>query len=137
MTTRVKSAILLVVTLIIGGVIGALLQAQLTERRFDRLETIRSNRGFARMIERSIDFESPEQKEQVLDIVDDAGKRLFENMQRTRQDARAILDSTRERLSEVLTEAQMETLEEQLTRRRKGRRQGGEERRRPSHPPDL
>jgi len=132
MTTRVKSAILLVVTLIIGGVIGALLQAQLTEKRFDRIESLRSNRGLARMIERSIEFESPEQREQVLDIVDDAGKRLFENMQRNRRDARAILDSTRERLAEILTEEQMEKLEEQLTRRREGTKRG----RRPNrHPP--
>lgn len=132
MTTRVKSAILLVVTLIIGGVIGALLQAQLAEKRFDRMESMRSNRGFARMIERSIEFESPEQKEQVLEIVDEAGQQLFENMQRTRRDARTILDSTRERLSEVLSEAQMEKLEEQLTRRREGRRRGHRPERRPS-----
>jgi hypothetical protein len=134
MSTRFKSAVLILVTLVIGGIIGALIHAQITERRFDRLDTLRSNRGFVRMIERSIEFDSPEQREQVLDIADETAVRLFETMQRTRRDTKAILDSTRQQLAEILSEEQLEQLEKRLLRRPdrlKGRRPG----RRPPPPP--
>lgn len=115
---RAKSAMLIIATLIIGAVIGALVQARITDQRFDRLAAMRSHRGFMRMIERSVDFESPEQKKAVLDIVDSASVKLFENMQRARRETETILDSTREKLSQVLSEEQMAKLEERLMRHR-------------------
>jgi hypothetical protein len=136
MSTRFKSAVLILVTLLIGGIIGALIHAQITERRFDRLDTLRSNRGFVRMIERAVEFESPEQREQVLDIADATAVRLFETMQRTRRETKAILDSTRQQFSEILSEEQMARLEKRLLRRpdRMRRRRPG--RRPPPPPPD-
>lgn len=118
LTARTKSALLIVATLIIGAVIGALVHARITDQRFDRLAAMRSHRGFARLIERSVEFESPEQREAVLDIVDAASTRLFENMQRTRRETAEILDSTREQLSHVLSPDQMEQLEKRLMRHR-------------------
>ncbi len=118
LTARTKSALLIVATLIIGAVIGALVHARITDQRFDRLAAMRSHRGFARLIERSVEFESPEQREAVLDIADAASTRLFENMQRTRRETAEILDSTREQLSHVLSPDQMEQLEKRLMRHR-------------------
>ncbi|MGA7303706.1 MAG: hypothetical protein WBW88_02480, partial [Rhodothermales bacterium] len=118
LTARTKSALLIVATLIIGAVIGALVHARITDQRFDRLAAMRSHRGFARLIERSVEFENPEQREAVLDIVDAASTRLFENMQRTRRETAEILDSTREQLSHVLSPDQMEQLEKRLMRHR-------------------
>ncbi len=122
MGTRIKSTLLILATLVIGGIIGALIHAQVSEQRFERLESLRTNRGFARFIDRVIEFDTPEQREQVLDIVDAASVRLFENMQKTRRESRAILDSTRAKLAEVLSEEQLEQLDRHLTRRREGRR---------------
>lgn len=134
MTTRVKSVILILATLVIGGLIGALVQAQLTERRYDRLESLRSQRGLARLVERSIEFESPEQREQVMEIIDEAAVKLFEKMRETRRESRAILDSTKEKLAEILTDEQMEKLEKRLTRGRKGRAKMKRQKR--EHAPD-
>lgn len=118
---RAKSALLIVATLIIGALIGALVHARITDQRFDRLAAMRSHRGFARLIERSIEFESPEQRRAVLEIVDSTSARLFENMQRMRRETAVILDSTREKLSQVLSEEQMDQLEKRLMRHRSER----------------
>lgn len=123
--TRAKSVLLIVATLLIGAVIGALVHARIMDQRFNRLAALRSHAGFVRFIDRSIDFESPEQRKAVHDIVDGASTRLFEHMQRSRREMAAILDSTRDALSKVLTDDQMKQLEKRLMRHRRGRMRFG------------
>ena len=129
MSPRVKSALLLAATLLIGGVLGALLHARLAERRIERIAFLRSSQGFARYLERAIEPESPEQRAAVRAILDRAAARMGEHVARSRRERRAILDSTRAELRTVLSEEQMARLEARLAPRRPGRSERGEHRR--------
>src|SRR5690554_5730472 len=100
MSPRVKSIVLLVVTLLIGGVLGALLQARMAEQRIERIAAYRSERGFIRFIERGIEPHDEQQHEQIRAILSTAASRVSEKSTRHRQEMRAIIDSTRAELAD-------------------------------------
>jgi cytosine/adenosine deaminase-related metal-dependent hydrolase len=136
MTARVKSSLLLVATLLIGMVLGALLNARLAEQRLERIASLRSARGFSAFIERSIEYRDEAQREAVRAILDRAGARMTAHMEETRREVRALFDSTRAELSTVLTEEQLEQLEQRLEMGRQNRRpRGGPRRPPPGAPP--
>jgi hypothetical protein len=118
MTARVKSTLIVSVTLLIGIVLGALLHARLSEDRIERIAFLRSQRGFERGIERMIDYESDEQREAVREILDGTAGRIGLHYQDSRGEMGGIIDSMRMELSTVLTEEQMERLDERLEMRR-------------------
>lgn len=115
---RLKSVAIIVVMLIIGMVLGGLLTARIVQNRFDRIEALRTQHGFTRFMERSIEFESPEQREEVRRILDRTADRMFEHLRSSRREAMQIMDSARADLSQILSERQMEQLERHLRRRR-------------------
>lgn len=113
--------------MIIGMVLGGLLTARIVNDRMDHIESVRSQRGFTRFIERSIKYESPEQQQEVAEILEGTSERMFQHLRLSRQQTRQILDSTRAELGEVLSEEQMEKLEKRLRRHRRDRpMRGGE-----------
>ena len=118
---RIKSAVIIAVTLVIGMVLGGLITAQLAHDRMDRIAALRSQRGFARFIERSIDYESPAQQEAVHEILDRTSVRMFEHLRRSREETASILDSARDELGKVLSPEQMEHLEQKLRRHSRDR----------------
>ena len=118
MTPRVKSALLLVATLLIGGVLGALLNARMAEQRMERIAFLRSQRGFVRGIEQAIEFRDEAQQEAVRRILDGSAERIREHMLESRAEVQAILESTRVELGTVLSDEQMEALDEQMQLRR-------------------
>lgn len=124
MNPRIKSVLILLATLLIGGVLGALLQARVAEQRLERIAAYRSERGFIRYIERGIEPRDEVQREQIRGILSTAAARASERNMRHRQEMGAILDSTRAALSEVLTPAQLDLLERHLETRRPGRGPG-------------
>jgi vacuolar-type H+-ATPase subunit H len=119
-SNRLKSAAILAVTLVIGMVLGGLITARIVQQRFDQIAALRSERGFHRFIERAIEYESPEQREQVREVIDRMSGRMFEHLRSSRSEATEILDSARAELSEILSAEQMEQLEKRLRRRRMG-----------------
>jgi hypothetical protein len=121
---RLKSAGIIVATLIIGMVLGGLLTARIVQNRIDDVAALRSQKRFTRFIERSIEFENEDQRRQVSAILDTTADRMFEHLRSSRQEARTILDSARSQLGEVLSEQQMEQLEKRLHHRR-GKRPPG------------
>jgi hypothetical protein len=122
MTPRVKSALLLALTLLIGMVLGALLNARLAEQRLERLAFLRTQRGFTRFLERAITPRDEAQREAVRAVLERSAVRLSDHMQRSRAEMEAILDSTRAELQTVLTDEQMEQLEQRLQMRPPDRR---------------
>ena len=117
MLARLKSAGIIFVTLIMGMVLGGLLTARIVQSRIDEVAALRSQHRFTRFIERSIEFESEEQREQVSEILDRTAGRMFDHLRSSRREARSILDSARAELGEVLSKEQMERLERRLRRR--------------------
>jgi hypothetical protein len=133
---RLKSAGIIIVTMIIGMVLGGLITARIVHDRMDRIESVRSQRGFTRFIERSIEYESPEQREQVAKILEGTAESMFSHLRLSREQTRQILDSARVELRKVLSDEQMERLEKRLRRHardRPGRHE--EERPRPKRRP--
>jgi hypothetical protein len=122
MTPRLKSTLLLIVVLIIGGILGALVQARLAEQRIEQIAAHRSERGFMRFIERGIEPVDADQEGAVRTILRGSSMRVAEQTMRHRAEIRAIMDSTRAELSTVLTPEQMAQLEEHLDRHRPMRR---------------
>jgi hypothetical protein len=116
---RLKSAGIIIVTLIIGMVLGGLITARIVHNRVDRIAAVRSHRGFTRFIERSIEYESPEQREQVGEILDRTADSMFRHLRLSRQQTMQILDSARTDLREVLSQEQMERLDKRLRRHRR------------------
>jgi hypothetical protein len=122
MTLRLKSVLLLIAVLVIGGLIGALVQARLAEQRIEQIAAHRSERGFMRFVERGIEPADPAQEEAVRAILREASMRVAERSMRHRADVRAIMDSTRAELSTILSAEQMEQLDAHLERHRPMRR---------------
>lgn len=119
MSPRGKSILLLLATLAIGIVLGALLNARLADHRIQRIESLRSQRGFTRYIERAIEPQDEAQREAVRDILQQSGERMNMHMRQSREQVRSILDSTRLALDSVLTDEQMEQLDRRLEERRR------------------
>jgi hypothetical protein len=120
MTTRVKSALLLGITLLIGGVLGAVLNAYMAERRFERVGIMRSRSGMAEHIQEAIGPMESSQAAQVRDILDRHLDRMDRHMTESQAEGRAIMDSMNAELQQVLTPEQIERLEEQMRRRGPG-----------------
>lgn len=125
MTPRTKSLLLLLAALLVGGLLGALVQARLAEQRIEQIAAHRSERGFTRFIERGIEPVDAGQEDAVRDILQDASSRMSQRAMQHRTDVRAIMDSTRRELSTVLSAAQMERLDSHLERHRPAMRRRG------------
>jgi hypothetical protein len=117
MTTRVKSALLLGATLLIGVILGGVLNAWMAERRFERVGYFRSEQGFARHIEEAIGTTDASQREAVKAILKRSAARMREHMESSQAEGRRILDSTRAELAKVLTPEQLERLDAAMKER--------------------
>lgn len=116
---RLKSAGIVIVTLIIGMVLGGLITARIVHNRMDHIADVRSQRGFTRFIERSIEYESPEQRREVGRILDRTAENMFRHLRLSRKQTVQILDSARAKLGEILSEKQMERLDKRLRHHRR------------------
>ena len=114
MNARAKSMLLLLVTLLIGMVLGALLHARIAEQRIERLAFLQSQPGFIRYMERAIEPQDAAQQEAIRAILYKTARSLATQRYSMQEETRAILDSTRAELARVLTEEQMEQLEERI-----------------------
>ena len=117
MTARTKSILLLLATLLIGMVLGALVNARLAEQRLERLAFLRTSRGFVRFWEEAVEPQDEAQREAIEAVLQQAGRRLAEHMRTSQGEMQNIIDSTKTRLDALLTPAQRERLEQRMQRR--------------------
>ena len=122
MSPRMKSVLMLVGALLLGAVIGGLIHARIVEERFERIEFIRTERGFMRDVERVIVPETDEQRAAVRQVLRDAARRLNDERRDMRREVLSILDSTRAALDTVLTDEQLDRLEHHVRMKQRGRR---------------
>lgn len=114
MSARSKSALLVGVVLIIGMILGALLNARIAEQRLARISLLRTPAGLVRAIENAVEPESPEQREAIRSILDTMSVQIGTHLQNNRNEMRAIFDSTRSALEAILSAEQNAKLEKQL-----------------------
>jgi hypothetical protein len=129
MNIQAKSSFLIVFTLLIGIVLGVLIDRTMIHRSFEkRIERMQSPGIFRNNFERLIE-PSASQSVIVKQIVEKYSKKLFEHSQQTRQEMAAIMDSLKTELEPILTPEQKERFEQRL--HRMGRRPFGRPGRKP------
>ena len=119
---RTKSIALLVATLLLGIVLGAVLNAWWAHERFERIRRLRTAGGFEQMVLRTVEPQSPEQREEIEQVVMGAAERLDSLRARHWGELRSVIDSMRVELEPVLTDEQMQALSDRIRmhRRRSG-----------------
>jgi hypothetical protein len=125
MNARTKSIILLFFTLLIGMVLGGIVNARLAEQRMERIASLRSSPGFVRFMQRSIEPQDEQQREAMEAILERAASRMAVVMERRRLELQEIMDSMRAELATVLTPEQMQQFEDQVDSRRRVFRERG------------
>jgi len=140
MTIKVKATLILLATLIIGGLIGGLIVGALARDRMQGMPPFGRD-GF---VDRWIGMLNPEaeQKHALEKIVERHAPRFRDTFTRHREEMQSLIDSLHQELDPVLTEAQREQLNRRRTRGQgrfmEGRRGRGPARgRRGAGPPAL
>ena len=129
---RTKSIALLIATLLLGVVLGAVMNAWWAHERFERLRRLRSPGGFEQMIERVVEPNAPEQRREIERVVSRSAQRLDSLRARHWRELRTVIDSMRTDLEPILTDEQ----EAALTRRFRMHRRGPQFRPGPRPGPD-
>jgi len=141
MNVRTKTVLVIVATLLIGILIGALGSSFVVHRFIGRVAEMRHRDVFVERLVETIDPE-PEQEEVVRDILTRHSERFSEMSERFRSETTALLDSLKAELDTVLTDEQKARLEEKASRVRRASRhhyprghKPGDERHLPPPPP--
>jgi hypothetical protein len=112
MGVKSKSVIALIITLVLGVLIGTLLVGPLIARRhFDRVDAMRTREGFAQRMERIIEPDAS-QAVQVRQILTKYATQFDGIFSEHRLMMDALADSMRQELGPILTDAQRQRLED-------------------------
>ncbi len=124
MNMKVKTTIVIIITLLFGIVFGALLNRSFMHHRirraFDAVNPIR----FTLILEQAID-PTDEQKKQIREILQSHAKQVEEFRKKAMEEMETSLQVLRKELDSVLTPAQKERLEEMMKKRRPWMRREG------------
>jgi hypothetical protein len=119
MNVKLKSGIILTATLILGMVLGSLITGKVMRNRvYDRLEALRTERGFVDRIERLIRPDD-HQREEVNRILSRHFGRMREVGKQMHEEFDAINDSLVQDLSQVLRPEQLERFKKRLKKMRR------------------
>ena len=114
MKPRVQSSIILLVTLAIGILLGALLQSSLRERRIRHMGFLRTAEDFMRHLETVIDPTSEEQAAQVRAILSETAPQITVRVQQNREWVRTEFEALESRLLPLLDADQQKRLKRRL-----------------------
>ena len=125
MNMKVKTTIVIIITLLFGIVFGALLNRTFTHRRirkvFDAVNPIR----FTMILEQAID-PTDEQKKRIREILQSHAKQVEELRKNAMEEMETSLQALKKELDSVLTPEQKERLEEMMKKRPPWMRRDGE-----------
>ena len=119
MRIETKSAVILLATFLLGGLVGLLATGAIAQRRASRIHELRE-RGFAMQFERLIEPRDEAQREAIRAVLSAASERNREIMKGAHEEIRASLEEMREELEPLLDEDQRERLEAAAKRFRRG-----------------
>ena len=114
MKPRVQSYILLLITLAIGILLGALLQSSLRDRRIKHMRFLRTAEDFVLQVESAIAPHSEEQATQVRAILMENAPAITDASQQHRDWVRSQFEILESRLAPLLDEDQQQRLKRRL-----------------------
>ena len=117
MNMKAKTTLIIISTLIIGIIIGALLSRAYLHHRIRRAFTMVNPNRFMIFFEQTIS-PTPEQREQIRKIIQNHTKNLSELQKNLREGMELSFESLRKELDSVLTPEQKERLEKMMRDRR-------------------
>ncbi len=116
MNMKVKTTIVIIITLIFGIVLGALINRTFTHRRIRRaFDAVNPNR-FTMILEQAID-PTEEQENQIREILQGHAKQVEEIRKKAMEGMETSLQALKKELDSVLTPEQKERLEEMMKKR--------------------
>ncbi|MCX6581849.1 MAG: hypothetical protein NT166_16895 [Candidatus Aminicenantes bacterium] len=113
MNIKVKTTLILIGTLIIGIVLGAMLNRALMHMRIKGFLSIRTHKGFVERLEEIIQPSTPQKKE-VTAILDKYALQFGAMHEEFKGRVASLLDSFKTDLTPVLTPDQMKVMEEKF-----------------------
>jgi len=111
MKAQAKSAFIIFVTLIVGGVIGILATSAVFNNRVEQLEALRRLGGFSDALLDIIQPDDETQRAQIEDLLEQSDERMHEIRRSMFQQMRDVMDSLEHDLPLLLTTEQKERLE--------------------------
>ena len=116
MKARTKSALLLVATLVVGLLVGAVTTGSIVNNRLDQIRAMRSQGGFVGMLEQVIEPTDEAQRAEIRAVLERSEARFSEIRRECRGLYTASRDSMRADLASILTPTQQTRLDEWLSR---------------------
>jgi uncharacterized membrane-anchored protein YhcB (DUF1043 family) len=113
MNIKVKIALIIIVTLVIGIVLGAMLNRAIMRHRIQRAFADRNPVGMVSFMERNIQ-PAEEQREQIRDILEKHRKKSAEMREKFMMDMKAEFESLEAELDPILTPEQKNRLKRRL-----------------------
>jgi hypothetical protein len=119
MNPRFRSALLLLVTLVIGMILGALIHSSVRDHRMKRgAGFMRSEENFVQSFEKTIGPVDEQQAEEIRVVLTEAAPGVISQWKANQTEIRSQLDVMQEKLSPILDEDQLERLQNRFSRRR-------------------
>ena len=125
MTARTKSILLLLGTLLIGMLLGVFVHTLMVEDRIERITSLRSQAGFVRFMENMIEPTDDAQQKAIRDVLDETAEKLNVHHAESRETVQGVMESFRASLDSLLTEEQVNALNERMERAWKYKRSRG------------
>ena len=122
MSTRTKTILILVATLVVGILLGVLGSGAAANKRERDLVELRSERGLANRIESNLSSLTDEQRREVRKIVESHAPVMDSLRLRHRDEIFDHMASMRQELAAVLTPEQIRAIERRIGLRRSGER---------------
>jgi len=113
MNTKVKIALIIIVTLVMGIVLGAMLNRAFLRHRIQRAFADRNPTGMVSFIERNI-RPTPEQREQITKILEKHRKKSAEMREKFMMEMQAEFESLEAELDPILTPEQKNRLKRRM-----------------------
>lgn len=134
MTLQTKTVLIIVATLIVGIIVGALGSGFVIHRFARHMADVRHREMFVERMVEVID-PAPEQEEAIREILTRHAEMFAELSDSFHRETSALFDSLRSELDPVLTQEQKERLEERGKRFQRLMKRGGPPRHRPGEEP--
>ena len=116
MKPRRRSFLILLATLLIGMVLGALIQANFLDRRMKRIHLMRTEEGFVMSLLDAIQPSSPEQEERVRAVLEETAPSIVGFIRDGRETVRQRMEAMCLRLEPMLDPSQMARLNQKARR---------------------
>lgn len=123
MNTTLKYSLIIVSTLLIGFILGFLVNGRLTHHRMEKMKESFSKQGFSGEFLHMLRL-TPDQMEQLQPILKKYGEENRQMMERNREEQRLIFQNLEEEITPYLTAGQIERLEKFKTHWHKKRGHG-------------